>query len=52
MHLGKPVGEVYGSIIGGLIWGLLAYRTRSLLSGLLQHFLLGVLLDWFIIRSC
>ena len=48
VHLGKPVGEVYGSIIGGLIWGLLAYRTRSLLSGLLQHFLLGVLLDWFI----
>jgi membrane protease YdiL (CAAX protease family) len=48
IHLGKPVGEIYGSIIGGLIWGLLAYRTRSLLSGLFQHFLLGVLLDWFI----
>ncbi len=48
VHIGKPVGEIYGSIIGGLIWGLLAYRTRSLLSGLLQHFLLGILLDWFI----
>jgi membrane protease YdiL (CAAX protease family) len=48
VHIGKPVGEIYGSIIGGLIWGILAYRTRSLMSGLLQHFLLGVLLDWFI----
>ena len=48
VHMGKPVGEIYGSIIGGLIWGILAYRTRSLLSGLLQHFLLGILLDWFI----
>jgi uncharacterized protein len=47
-HLGKPVGEIYGSIIGGLIWGILAYRTQSLFSGLLQHFLLGILLDWFI----
>jgi membrane protease YdiL (CAAX protease family) len=48
VHIGKPTGEVYGSIIGGLIWGLLAIRTRSLLSGLLQHALLGILLDWFI----
>jgi membrane protease YdiL (CAAX protease family) len=48
VHLGKPVGEIYGSIVGGLIWGLLAYHSRSLLSGLLQHFLLGILLDWFI----
>jgi uncharacterized protein len=48
VHLGKPVIEIYASIIGGLVWGILAYRTRSLLSGLLQHYLLGVLLDWFI----
>lgn len=48
VHLGKPTGEVYGSIVGGLIWGILAFRTRSLLSGLLQHALLGILLDWFI----
>jgi uncharacterized protein len=49
-HIGKPVAETYGSILGGLLWGFLAYRTRSLLSGLLQHYLLGVLLDWFICR--
>jgi uncharacterized protein len=48
VHIGKPTGEIYGSIIGGLIWGILAFRTRSLLSGLLQHAMLGILLDWFI----
>jgi membrane protease YdiL (CAAX protease family) len=48
VHIGKPTGEIYGSIVGGLIWGILVYRTRSLLSGLLQHALLGILLDWFI----
>jgi membrane protease YdiL (CAAX protease family) len=48
VHIGKPTGEIYGSFIGGLIWGILAFRTRSLLSGLLQHALLGILLDWFI----
>jgi uncharacterized protein len=52
MHLGKPVGEVYGSIAGGLLWGILAFRTRSLLSGMLQHALLGILLDWFISHPC
>jgi membrane protease YdiL (CAAX protease family) len=50
VHLGKPTGEVYGSIAGALIWGILVYRTRSLLSGLMQHSLLGIGLDWFICR--
>jgi len=48
LHIGKPGAEVYGAIFGGILWGLLAYRTRSLLSGLAQHFLLGLALDWFI----
>jgi uncharacterized protein len=48
VHLGKPVGEIYGSILGGIVWGIFAYRTRSLISGLVQHSSLGILLDWFI----
>jgi membrane protease YdiL (CAAX protease family) len=51
LHLGKPVSEIYASIVAGVLWGLLAYRTRSLLSGTLQHFLLGISLDWFICHS-
>lgn len=45
LHIGKPAVETYGAIAGGIIWGIIAYRTRSLLAGLLQHFLLGISLD-------
>jgi membrane protease YdiL (CAAX protease family) len=48
LHIGKPWGETFGAIAGGILWGILAFRTRSLLSGLVQHFLLGLLLDYFI----
>ena len=48
LHIGKPAAETFGAIAGGILWGVIAYRTRSLLSGLLQHFLLGTALDWFL----
>ena len=48
VHLGRPAAETYGALLVGLLWGLLAFRTRSLLSGLLQHALLGISLDFFI----
>jgi uncharacterized protein len=51
LHIGRPAGETFGSLLAGLLWGLLAYRTRSLLSGLLQHSLLGITLDWFLCRN-
>ena len=47
-HLGRPWPEVYACVAAGLVWGFLAFRTRSLLSGVLQHALLAVALDWFI----
>lgn len=48
IHIGKPAGEIYSSIIGALVWGILVFRTRSILWGLLIHWLLGVSLDFFI----
>jgi len=48
VHIGKPDVETFAAIGGGLLWGILALRTRSLLSGLFQHFLLGLAVDWFI----
>lgn len=48
LHLGKPAAEVYGSIFAAVLWGLVAFRTRSLLSGMMQHFVLGVAVDGFI----
>jgi membrane protease YdiL (CAAX protease family) len=50
-HFGKPAPEVFGAIIGGLLWGTLAWRTKSLLAGIFQHWLLGASLDYFIFRS-
>jgi membrane protease YdiL (CAAX protease family) len=48
LHLGRPASETFGAIGAGVLWGVLAFRTRSLLSGLLQHALVGIALDWFI----
>ena len=47
-HIGKPDGEIYSSVLGGLIWGIVAFRSRSLLYVLVVHWLLGISLDYFI----
>jgi uncharacterized protein len=51
LHIGSPASETFGAILGGLFWGALALRTRSLLPSLGQHFLLGIALDAFIFRG-
>lgn len=38
LHNGKPELEVFGSILGGILLGILALRTRSMLYGVLVHF--------------
>jgi len=48
LHIGKPPAETYGSILGGIVWGLMAWRGHSLLFVILLHWLLGVSLDVFI----
>lgn len=48
LHIGKPSGEIYSSIIGALAWGIVVFRTRSLVYAILIHWLLGVSLDFFI----
>ena len=48
LHIGSPAAESFGAVLAGLLWGVLALQTRSLLSGLGQHFLLGIALDAFI----
>ena len=49
LHYGHPPGEVFGAIIGGLVWGFFVYRTQSILSGFGQHALLGIVLDGVLI---
>ncbi len=47
IHIGKPSGETWSAIPGGLYLGLLAFRTRSIFWPLLFHFYLGMLNSYF-----
>jgi len=48
LHAGKPLGEIYASIVGGIVLGIIAWRGRSLVFVILLHWLLGASLDVFI----
>jgi membrane protease YdiL (CAAX protease family) len=48
LHIGKPAGEIYSSVIGALIWGIIAFRAQSILFIILLHWLLGIVLDYSI----
>lgn len=50
-HIGLPTGETVSSILGGVVLGAIAIRTRSILWPLLLHFLLGMSLDFWIVVS-
>lgn len=48
LHFGRPASEVFASLGAGVLWGLIVYRTNSLLAVVLMHYLLGLSLDYFI----
>jgi membrane protease YdiL (CAAX protease family) len=48
VHIGKPTGEIYGAIVGGLVFGIVAFRSRSLVYVIVAHWVLGIALDLFI----
>lgn len=49
-HLGKPVPELWGTLVWGLAAGTLAYTCRSIWPVVLAHWLLNVFLDAVIIK--
>ncbi len=51
VHIGKPEGEIIGSIIAGVIFGLIALRTKSIWYVFIIHALIGVLTDLYIIYT-
>jgi membrane protease YdiL (CAAX protease family) len=51
MHIGKPDGEIWASILAGLVFGAIALRTRSILYVFLLHWCIGVTLDVFILLN-
>ncbi len=52
IHMGKPEPEIFSAIAGGVIFGLLVLRTRSIVYVILLHWYLGMATDLFcILRS-
>jgi membrane protease YdiL (CAAX protease family) len=49
VHIGKPGSEAFAAILGGLLLGYLAIRTRSILYPFLLHAALGISTDAFLI---
>ncbi|HEY4208862.1 MAG TPA: CPBP family intramembrane glutamic endopeptidase [Puia sp.] len=45
IHFGKPLGECVSSFFGGMILGVIALRTRSILGGLIVHLGLAWLME-------
>jgi len=50
-HIGMPTGEILSSIVGGILFGVIAIRTQSILWPMLLHFLIGVGLDALIVLN-
>jgi membrane protease YdiL (CAAX protease family) len=51
VHIGKPDSEIYSSILGGLVWGIMVYRSKSIWPSIITHWVLGISLDYFICFS-
>ena len=49
VHIGKPAAESFGAILGGLLFGVIALRTRSIWYPLILHATLGIGTDLFIL---
>ncbi len=50
-HLGKPLPELWGTLIWGLAAGAAVYAVRSIWPVILSHWLLNILMDFLIITS-
>lgn len=48
VHIGKPDSEIYSSILGALVWGIIVFRSRSIWPAIVTHWMLGISLDYFI----
>ena len=45
VHFGKPLAECVSSYFGGIILGIISYRTGSVLGGLVLHLGIGILME-------
>jgi len=49
LHVGHPLSELFGAVIAGIGFGILAWKTRSIIPGLILHGCLGLGTDAFIV---
>lgn len=47
IHIGKPEGETISAIIAGIVFGVVALRTRSIIYPLILHYIVGISMDVF-----
>jgi membrane protease YdiL (CAAX protease family) len=50
-HIGMPTGEIFASIFGGILFGMMALKTGSILYSYILHCLIGFALDLFIVLN-
>lgn len=50
-HIGMPTGEIFASIFGGILFGMMALKTGSILYPYILHCLIGFTLDLFIVLN-
>lgn len=50
-HLGKPLPELWGTLVWGIAAGSIAWAVRSIWPVVLSHWLLNVLLDGLIVHN-
>ena len=49
LHFGHPLSELASAVLAGLVFGALAWKTRSILPGLVLHASIGLGTDLFIV---
>jgi len=49
IHLGKPASETIGALFIGILFGIFAYRTRSIWYVFILHIIMGLSTDLYII---
>jgi len=45
IHLGKPLLEVYASLPAGILFGYMAWKTKSIVPSFISHWLIAIIFD-------
>jgi len=49
LHFGHPLSELMSAVVAGILFGILAWRTRSIIPGLILHTAIGFGTDLLIV---